>query len=282
MSQIDLHVHTTASDGSVSPAGIVDLAKQFGLSAVGITDHDTVEGCREAEEQGLKEDIEVIPGIEFGTRYEGIGMVHILGYFIDIDNKELQDELRFIVYDRDNRNYAIIKKMQEDGIDVDYRAVKDRFGDVIGRPHIAQFLVEHGLAEDTKDAFNRFVGKGMKYWLPRETLALERCIELILNAGGLAVLAHPFEYNFSKVGLEELLNFCIEKGVTGLECRHSSHTAEEMIFLEYLADARGLFKTGGSDFHGFEIKPEIMLGSGKNNVTVPDEWLEIMKERHSR
>ena len=277
MAFVDLHTHTTASDGTVEPAKLVALAKDQGLAAVAITDHDTVEGCAEAVKAGKRLGIDVVPGIEFGTRYEGVGMTHILGYFVNTEDKNLSNELKFIVYDRDNRNFAVIKKMQEDGIDVDYHEMKERFGNVIGRPHIAQILVEQGICEDTADAFARYVGKGMKYWLPRETLAIDKCISLITGAGGIAVLAHPFEYNFTKVGLEELLNYCIDKGVTGIECRHSSHTAEQAVFLEYLADARGLLKTGGSDFHG-DVKSDTKLGTGKGNVQVPAEWYYELKK----
>ncbi len=276
MSNIDLHMHTTASDGSVLPEEMPIMAKAYGLSAIAITDHDTVEGFAAAKAAGDRAGIEVIPGIEFGTKYKS--SVHILGYFIDTENAALIDELQFIVFDRDNRNLAVIHKMQNDGIDVDYIEMKKRFGKVIGRPHIAQILIEAGLAESTQDAFAHLVGKGMRYYMPRETMPIERCIELIKNAGGLAVLAHPYEY---KDDVDDLITHCIDLGIDGIECRHSSHNRKQMAYLEQFADEHGLLKTGGSDFHGYDVKPDISPGTGKGQVSVPYEWLDKLKERIS-
>ena len=270
MKRVDLHVHTTASDGTFSPAELVSLAKESGLSAVAITDHDTVSGII------TDSVLEVVPGIELSTKYEG--PVHILGYYIDPDNRELKDTLQGIVDDRDIRNEKIVNLMRSDGISITYAEMKDRFGDVVGRPHFAEILIENGVVDSPKEAFQQYLSKNQKYWFPRTTVPIDRCISLIVNAGGLAVLAHPFEYSYDKKTLPELIELCIGYGVKGIECRHSSHTPGQMAYLELLADEYGLIKTGGSDFHG-SAKPNVRLGSGNGLVSVPYEWLERIKAK---
>ena len=267
---IDLHTHTSASDGTLSPSELISLASDTGLSAVAITDHDTVSGIAEATSEGEKCGIEVVPGIEFSTKYKG--MVHLLGFYINPECPELLAELDNIVRDRDERNEKIVEIMRADGIDITYEQMKERFGDVIGRPHIATILVENGIAADTADAFARYVSKGMEYYVPRRTLPIERCFELIQQAGGLAILAHPFEYGYDPSLLDELILYCFSLGAVGLEVRHPSHTKEQMDFLEQQAEKYGFIKTGGSDFHG-SIKPNNPLGEPE----IPYSWLEHLK-----
>ena len=274
MRRIDLHVHTTASDGTFSPAETVSLAHSLGLSAIAITDHDTVSGYSEAAAEGRKLDIEVIPGIELSTNYKGA--VHILGYFIDPAHPELCRELQQIIDERDSRNRRIAARMQDDGINVSYDAMKERFGGSIGRPHFAEILMEHHLASSTADAFRRFLNKGGQYWIPRTLPSLEQCITLIRAAGGIPVLAHPFEYTYQQKSLPELIEVCMGFGLQGIECRHSIHDTGQMVYLEHLADEYGLLKTGGSDFHG-EVKPDIRLGCGKGLLSVPEIWLDELK-----
>lgn len=276
MREIDLHVHTTASDGTELPRQVVERAAEKGLRAIAITDHDTVLGCREAMAAGQELGIEVVPGIEFGTKY-GIA-VHMLGYYLDLDSPVLGAMTRSIVEDRDNRNEKTVKLMQENGIDVTYAQLKERFGEVIGRPHFAHVLMENGLAVDVQDAFARLLGKGMKYHQYRHTLEIHEVIECIVNSGGVAVLAHPFQYKKNDLELRELIEHCMGFGLKGMECRYSGYTPEQTEYLERLAEEYGLIKTGGSDFHG-ENKPHIELGHGINgNLSVPYEWLEMLKE----
>ena len=191
MKRIDLHVHTTASDSTASPAEAVRLAKEAGLSAIAITDHDTVSGYAEAAEAGKKYGVEVVPGIEISTKYGRA--VHILGYYIDPDSDKLAPVLEWVVHDRDERNRKMAELMAADGLPVSYEEMHRRFGTVIGRPHFAEVLVELGLAKDIRDAFDRYVEKGQKYYLPRNFLSIERSIEIIREAGGVPVLAHPFQ-----------------------------------------------------------------------------------------
>ena len=275
MREIDLHVHTTASDGTEQPRETVELAKKKGLKAIAITDHDTVLGCREAMAAGEELGIEVVPGIEFGTKY-GIA-VHMLGYYLDLDAPALTKMTRSIVEDRDQRNEKTVRLMQENGIDVTYAQLKERFGEVIGRPHFAHVLMEAGLAEDVQDAFTRLLGKGMKYHQYRHTLEIHEVIECIVNSGGVAVLAHPFQYKKNDEELRELIEHCMQFGLKGMECRYSGYSPEQTSYLEALAEEYGLVKTGGSDFHG-ENKPRIKLGSGiEDNLKVPYSWLEELK-----
>ena len=275
MREIDLHVHTHASDGTELPRKTVEIAKRNGLRAIAITDHDTVLGCKEAMEAGQELGIEVVPGIEFGTKY-GIA-VHMLGYYMDLDSPVLTAMTRSIVEDRDNRNEKTVKLMQENGIDVTYPQLKERFGEVIGRPHFARILMEAGLVTDVEDAFSRYLGKNMKYHQYRHTLEIDEVIECIVNSGGIAVLAHPFQYKKNDAELRELIEHCMKFGLKGMECRYSGYTNERVEYLERLAEEYSLVKTGGSDFHG-ENKPHIGLGSGiDNNLEVPYEWLEKLK-----
>lgn len=270
---IDLHTHTTSSDGSTSPKELVNLAAKQGLSAIAITDHDTVSGYEEAAEAASDKNIEVIPGIEFGTKYRS--SVHILGFFIDTKNEELNLELHNLVKNRDDRNKGIVELMQKDGIEITYEQMKETFGDVIGRPHFAQVLVEKGIVSSTPEAFEKYVGKGMKYWLPRANIPPERCIELIHHAGGISILAHPLEYRVDTDSLAEIVFHCFECGIQGIECLHPSHSASQSLMLQRLARRYKILKTGGSDYHGLDVKPNNFLGM----MNVPDEWLDLLRER---
>ena len=154
--------------------------------------------------------------------------------------------------------------------------MRERFGEVIGRPHFAEILVELGIASDMKDAFARFVEKGQKYYQGRKFLTIERSIELIRAAGGTAVLAHPFQYHLSAESLRALIEHCIDSGLEGIECRYSGYSEERSAYLESLAEEYGLIKTGGSDFHGTN-KPEIKIGDGMGELDVPYDFLEALK-----
>lgn len=272
MNRIDLHVHTKASDGSCSTEEVVELAKAEGLKAVAITDHDTMQGIP----RGPADGIEIIPGIEFSTKFKT--KVHILGYFIDPDNAALKAAARSMVDDRDERNEKIVKLMRSDGIKISYPEMKERFGSVVGRPHFAEIMLEQGVVSSLNEAFKSYLEKGNKYWVGRTTLSLETCITLITGAGGVAVLAHPFEYKYELNSLPELIEECMKYGVRGLECRHSSHSPGQMAYLERLAEEYGLAKTGGSDFHG-EMKPDVRIGTGKGLVCVPYSWLDSLRQK---
>jgi len=275
MRKTDLHVHTTASDGTCTPTEVVRLAAEKGLVAIAITDHDTILGYEEAAAAGAEYGVEVIPGIEISTKYGGA--VHILGYYVDPNSEKLKPVLDWVVNDRDERNRKMAELMAADGLPVSYEKMHERFGAVIGRPHFAEILVELGLAKDVRDAFDRYVEKGQKYYLGRNFLSIERSIEIIAEAGGVPVLAHPFQYRRSHAGLLELIEHCMESGLRGMECRYSGYTEEQSDYLERIADNYGLIKTGGSDFHGSN-KSHIALGSGTGSLNVPYEYLDSLKK----
>lgn len=270
MKRIDMHVHTTASDGTCSPAEVVKLAKEKGLAAVAITDHDTISGYEEARKAGEELGIEVVPGIEISTRY--LGPVHILGYYLNTDSPVLNEVSQWLVHDRDRRNRRMAALMRADGLDVDYERMQERFGAVIGRPHFAKLLVEMGIAESINDAFARFVERGQKYYAARNFLPIERSIRLIREADGVPVLAHPFQYKLADAQLRELIELCIKNGLMGMECRYSGYDEEKVQYLLGLAKEYSLLPTGGSDFHG-SVKPHIQLGDGMGNLQVPYRFL---------
>lgn len=274
MKRIDLHVHTTASDGTCSPSKVVRLAKEKGLAAIAITDHDTVSGYAEAAKAGEELGVEVVPGIEISTRY--LGPVHILGYYLDTQSPVLNEVSDWLVKDRDRRNRKIVSLMQADGLKVSYEQMQERFGAVIGRPHFAELLMEMGVAESINDAFARFVERGQKYYASRNFLPIERSIRLIREAGGVPVLAHPFQYKLEDAQLRDLIALCIKNGLMGMECRYSGYSEEQIEYLLALAKEYALIPTGGSDFHG-SVKPHIALGDGTGGLEVPYRFLTGVK-----
>ncbi len=274
MREIDLHIHTTESDGTCTPAEVVRLAKAAGLRAIAVTDHDTAAGYPEAAAEGERLAVEVVPGIEISTELRG--PVHILGYFIDPHAPALEPVLEWVIRDRDERNRKMAAHMAADGLPIDYEAMRERFGAAIGRPHFAELLVELGLARDVKDAFDRYVEKGRPYYERRHFLTLEQSIRCIRDSGGLAVLAHPFQYRLDESGLRELIETARGFGLAGMECRYSGYDEQQTAYLLSLAAEYGLHPTGGSDFHG-AVKPHIALGSGTGELAVPYAWLENLK-----
>lgn len=280
MREIDLHVHTTASDGTCTPRETVSLAAEAGLKAVAVTDHDTAEAHPEARAAAEALGVEFVPGVEISTRY-GVA-VHILGYYIDPEEAGMRALLDWIVEDRAARNKKMCALMEADGLPIHYEEMTARFGGVIGRPNFGQMLVELGLAESVKDAFDRYIEKGRRYYLPRTILPIEKAVEAIVRSGGVAVLAHPFQYRKNDDELRELICHCMDHGLGGLECRYSGYDAEKTAYLEGLAEEYGLFKTGGSDFHGAN-KPNIRIGAGiGGELDVPYAWLMRLKKAAGR
>lgn len=272
--RVDLHVHTTASDGTLTPSEAVFHAAQRGLSAIAVTDHDTCAGVDEACAAAADAGVEIVPGIELSVDWHGRG-VHILGYFIDPDAPAVQRLLDWVIAERLRRNRRIETAMNADGIPVSLDALQSRCPDsVIGRPHFAAALTELGLAGSVADAFARWLNAGQKYYRKREYIPLHEGLEIIRSAGGKPVFAHPLQYRLDDAALRSLTQTLREAGAVGMECLYSGYTPEQVSQLRGLAAQFGLCVTGGSDFHGSR-KPQIELGV----PPVPYELLELLKQR---
>ena len=276
MRKIDLHVHTTASDGTFTPEEVVREAARLGLAAVAITDHDTAAGYLRAAAEGERCGLEVVPGIEISTKFRAA--VHILGYYIDTSSPALDEVLEWMHRDREERNIKLCAMLRESGVDVDIERMHARFGDLVGRPHFAEIMIENGMARDMNDAFERLLNKNKPFFIPRQFLSIERSIEIIREAGGIPVLAHPFQYRLDDAALRELIEHCMESGLEGIECRYTGYDEDMCAYLEALAAEYGLVRTGGSDFHG-EHKRDIRLGEGRGELSVPFAFLEELKAR---
>ncbi len=264
---IDLHIHSYYSDGELSPLDIVNIARDRNIGTISITDHDTLLGNLELFKYEIN-DIKIIPGIELSAKADK-GRMHILGYNIDIYNKELNDKMDEL---RNNSIYSVLSIINQIKKDYDIRFSTEDLQELInakrniGRPDVAKLCIKYGFANSIDDAFekylvyayekNRKTNKGLKY---------QECIELILNAGGIPVLAHPISLLMNDKELYKFLTEMKENGLKGIEAYHSDHTAEEIKkYLEF-SEKLGLLYSGGSDYHGKIVKPEIEPGTGKNN-----------------
>lgn len=274
---IDLHVHTTASDGTFTPAGAVALAEQIGLAAIAITDHDTASGVAEACAAGEKYGVEVVPGIEISVDYHGEG-VHILGYFIDPASEALGRLLEWVALERRMRNEKIAEAMNSDGLDVSMKKMQMKYPNaVIGRPHFAAELVALGLVESVAEGFEKYLSPGGRYYRKREYIPIDMAFDIIHQSGGKAVFAHPYQYGFSPEELDKLTFELAGRGVVGIECIYSGYSPEQSAALMRLADKYALCPTGGSDFHGSR-KPWISMGTGTGDMHVPMEMLSELKK----
>ncbi|HOJ37621.1 MAG TPA: PHP domain-containing protein [Ignavibacteriales bacterium] len=257
MKKIDLHIHTTFSDGFYSPFQIIDLAKQNDLSIISITDHDTVDAYLKTDviDYAKKLNIEIIPGLEISTDYEGEEM-HILGYFIDLHNEELINFLEYISKERVERIKKITKKLQKNGINVTFEDVlENNVSKTLGRPHIANIMLKKGYVKDITEAFNKHLGMHCYAYEPRVHVSPKVAIDYIHNSGGIAILAHP---NRMK---EDYIKYLIDSQIDGFEFIHPSHNSHITHHYYYLAENYYLIATGGSDFHGGNKKDEINFGN---------------------
>ena len=267
---IDLHIHTTASDGSFSPSEVVKLAHQAQLKAIAITDHDTLAGLDEAMQQAQELNIECIRGCELSTRYLNSD-VHILGFFIPNEKEkiqELQENLNLFIERRNKRNTIIIQKLQENGIDITLDEIeKEAGGKVVARPHIANVLIQKKVVKDVREAFDNWLAKGQKAYVPREAITPHYAVELLHKSGALVVLADPRLINCTDIELQKLIEELIPLGLNGIEMYHSAHSFEDERKYLDLAVKYNLCVSGGSDFHG-RCKPNIAIGKGKGSLRV--------------
>ena len=277
MREIDLHTHTDISDGSESPENTVRHAKELGLRAIAVTDHDSVNGVKAAQEAGEKYGVEVVPGMELSCGWYN-KEVHILAYDLDPDSDKLPPVLSWVVEDRNERNRKMIDLLAKDGIMVDIDELQAKHpGSTIGRPHFALCLMEAGIADSVTDAFKRFLDPGRKYYVRRHFLSLEDAVGLIISAGGKAVIAHPRQYKISEESLTELLERGAAAGVSGLECFYSGYGPEDIAKYLAMAERYGFCPTAGSDWHG-SPKPHIQMGSGiDGELCAPYEILSNLR-----
>ena len=277
---IDLHVHSSHSDGTFSPTELVEEASKKKLTAFALTDHDTVAGIAEAVFAAGRADppIEVIPGIEFSTNYGEVD-VHVLGYGIDYCSDEFRKVIAEFVDTREIRNREMCRRLVNDGIDVPYESLlAENPGAVITRANIARYMADHGIVKDMPEAFSRYIGEGCPYYVPRTKMSPEDAVRTILRFGGVPVLAHPYQYGLDSAELNVLLDRMTEAGLMGLECLYSKYTVREREELLKLAGERKLLVTGGSDFHGTN-KPCLELGTGYEDrpLAVPEKLLTGLK-----
>lgn len=282
MELIDLHTHTTASDGTLAPAELVRAAHRAGLRALAVTDHDTTSGLAEALAEGEKLGLEVIPGVEITAEVGLRHSVHILGLFLDPEDEGLKEGLGRFMASRKERNPKIVAKLNELGIDITLDQVKSYAGgELISRAHFAQALVGRGAAATRQEAFNRYIGAGRPAYVPKLRLPLSETAGLIKGAGGVPVLAHPGIIELPPPALEALITRLAGEGLEGVEAYYSEHGAAMQRRLIALAARLGLVVTGGSDFHG-GCKPDVRLAYGRGELRVPAGILSAIKQRRDR
>lgn len=273
---IDLHTHTTESDGSFTPEELIEEAKRVGLSAIAITDHDTIAGIKKAKASASNNNIELIPGIELSTDYNG-KEVHIVGLYIDIENEYFLSKLAEFKTCRDNRNKLIVKNLQKEGFDITMDALKaDNPDCVITRANIARFLYEHGMIPSIQTAFEKYIGDNCKCFVNRFKITPMDAVRLIKEAGGTAILAHPLLYHLSDSTLQTLVDELKDAGLDGIEAIYCTYTPSEERQMKQFAKSNELLISGGSDFHG-TTKPKLNLGTRYGKLHIPYEVLENIK-----
>lgn len=249
---IDLHTHSTRSDGTDAPADLIAQAAQAGLTTVALTDHDTTAGWAEAAEAAQRHGIELVRGAELSTRHAG-GSIHLLAYLFDPDHVELVAEMDKVVGDRLPRLKRIVERMTEDGFDVTWPDVEAQLGEgkpTPSRPHIADALLAKGYAEHRDEIFRRWLHHGSRYYVPYYSIDTVTAIRLVRDAGGVPVLAHPFASRRQRPVAAESLPELVEAGLLGIEAEHRDHNSEEQELARRLAAQYDLLTTGSSDFHG--------------------------------
>lgn len=257
MQYSDLHIHSKHSDGTLWPEEIVDIAIAKGIKCISITDHDTIDSQYALRELNSSS-IQIISGVELSTEYKE-KEIHILGYFIDVNNKELNSVLENVKLSRKNRAIQIINKLKELGLNICFEEISTETGS-IGRPHIAKLLVEKGFSKNVKEAFHHYLIKGRPAYVDRYKIDYKQALKLISNANGIPVLAHPGEI-YKGLSTEELIKEFKVYGLKGLEVFHPSHSSRETSDYYNLAKKYSLAITGGSDCHGVYVREDLLIGT---------------------
>ena len=276
---IDLHVHTTASDGQYTPAQIIQKAAEKNIKVIAITDHDTTAGLSEAREAGKQLGVTVVGGIEINITFP-TGEFHLLGLGLKEPSKSLSIIVENVIKNRFDRNKQIIEKMNEDGVPLTLEELETDFpGTVIGRPHFAAELVKHGVVKTRQQAFDQYLARGRKWYVPRICTNLDEAIVAIRESGGVPVVAHPMSLYLSWGRLPDFLTDCYEKGVVGIEAFHPGARVTECLRLEELGRKIGFIITAGSDFHGEKIRSDRRLGHTCGNKKIDDKYYfeELLK-----
>ncbi len=288
---IDLHAHTTASDGTLSPRQLVTHAREIGLSAVAVSDHDTVSGWSEALEAGEELGVRVVPGIELSVSHDQHGKFHLLGFFAhrtDLNGTALGEAVTDLQRERDERNTRIYEKLEELGVPVEPKRVREIAGGgaQIGRPHIAKAIIEIGHATSIQDAFDRYLDAKSPAYSSKKGLTPPEAVALIHDAGGVAVWAHPTRSPSERAEIldfqhgEDLLRLWRKWGLDGLEIYYGAYSPGEVEWTKRMSEQFTLLGTGGSDFHG-ATKPGVALGKVNGGKSVPDEVLAQL-EKHAK
>ena len=276
MSKADLHIHSTASDGRFTPEEIVRKAAGLGLTVIALTDHDSVDGIDAALRAARAfPGLRVIPAVEINTDVPH-GEAHILGYFIDYNSRELGDTLHRLRQSREGRARGMIAKLNDLGIHLDWQRVQEISGDSsMGRPHIAQALLEKGYITSFKEAFDKYIGREGPAYVEREKVTQVETVELILRANGLPVLAHPFTIDDPEAMIIKLK----AAGIIGIEAYYKNYTAEETRTLVGWADKHHLLTSGGTDYHGLDESIEVMIGGTEVPMESVERIIDLAKQR---
>lgn len=278
---IDLHTHSTESDGTLTPQELMQLASDSGLSAIALTDHDTVGGLSKAKPVAEKLGIELVPGIELSTDYNGTE-VHMLGFYIDDTNPAFLKKLQEFIDSRNLRNEKMAFLLQKEGFSVTLEDLYQEYPDsVITRAHFARYLVEHNFVKDRDTVFRKYLGDNCRCYVPREKISPFEAIDLIHLGGGLAFFAHPVLCHMNHDRLRFFVRDLKAAGLTGMEAVYSMNSPGDERNMKKLAQEFHLLISGGSDFHG-ENKPYIHLGTGKGNLKIPDSILTDIKAEKAR
>jgi predicted metal-dependent phosphoesterase TrpH len=268
--KVDLHTHSTASDGLLTPTQLLNHASQLGLYAISLTDHDTINGMAEALKAGQETGVKVIPGVEISADFSP-GTMHIVGLGLDPANRALRAKLEFLQQARRDRNPKIIRQLNAAGVEITFEEVQaEAKGGQIGRPHFAAVILRKGLAKNWDDVFDTWLGKGKPGYVDKERFSSKDAVDVIHASGGKAIIAHPVQLQLPDKELEACMDRLVREGIDGIEVYHSDHGRKEEEFYLSLAKRHGLKISGGSDYHGFKDKP-VELGIPEVDVKILED-----------
>ena len=272
---VDLHLHSTKSDGSEDPAEVVRLAASAGLSAMALTDHDNLDGIDEARRAADASGIRFIPGAELSVNWV-TGAMHMLVYFLEPGPGPLQEALGSVQGGRTDRNRRMVDQLRALGLDITYDEIEAEAGGTgVGRPHFAAVLLRRGHVDSIQDAFDRYLATGRPGYVPRERLEAREAIDLARGSGAVPVIAHPHTLGVSEDDYSTAFRSLVDAGLGGIEAHYAEYAPDLRLHLAELCADFGIVATGGSDFHG-SYKPDLFVGSGRGDLLVPDEVVDAL------